>query len=73
MRYTHADHPRLPPRHLGEMRDHIIPHSIASTGTVLSIKPMRVPEAWRLGAVWDREARDGGHGRSRARKKRSFH
>ena len=70
MRYTHTDHPRLPPRHLGEMRDHIIPHSIASTDTVLSISSMRVPEAWRVEAVWDKEARDGGYGRSRPRKER---
>ena len=44
----------------------------ASIGTVLSISPMRVPEAWRVEAVWDREARDGGYGRSRPRKERSW-
>jgi len=41
-----------------------------SSCTVLSISPMRVSEAWRLGAVWDREVLDGGYGRSRARKER---
>ena len=43
-----------------------------SSCTVLSISPMRVPEAWRLGAVWDREVRDGGYGRSSPRKERSW-
>jgi len=51
------------------------PHAPSFTtaliGTVLSISPMRVPEAWRLEAVWDREVRDGGYGRSRPRKGRS--
>ena len=72
MRYTHTDHPRLPPRHLGEMRHHSTPLTIASPGTVLSISPMRVLEAWRVGAVRDREVRDGGYGRSRPRKERSW-
>ena len=34
--------------------------------------PMRVSEAWRVEAVWDREVRDGGYGRSRPRKERSW-
>ncbi|MCR4826468.1 MAG: hypothetical protein K5882_05900 [Bacteroidales bacterium] len=38
----------------------------ASTGTALSISLMRVE------AVWDRETRDGGYGRSRRRKERSW-
>ena len=54
------------------MRHHSTPHTIASTGTVLSVSQMRVSEAWRLEAVWDREARDGGYERSRPRKERSF-
>lgn len=48
------------------------PLTIASTGTVPSISPMRVLEAWRLEVVWDRETRDGGYGRSRRRKERSW-
>ena len=31
---------------------------------------MRVSEAWRLEAVWDKEVRDGGYGRSGRRKER---
>ncbi len=52
------------------MRHHSTPPTISSPGTVLSISPMRVPEAWRLEAVWDRVVRDGGYGRSRPRKER---
>jgi len=36
--------------HLGEMRQLYIP-TIASTGTVLSISPMREDAAWRLTPV----------------------
>ena len=56
---THTDRRRVPPQHLGEMR-HLYSLTTASTGTALSISPMRVPAVWRLEAVWDREARDGG-------------
>ena len=41
------------------MRHLSTPLTISSTGTVLSISPMRVSEAWRLEAVWDK----GGAGR----------
>ena len=47
------------------------PLTSASTGTVLSISRMRMPEAWRVEAVWDREARDGGYGRSGRRNERA--
>ena len=52
------------------MRHLPTPLILASTGTVLSINPMRVSEAWRVEAVWGREARDGGYGRSRPRDER---
>lgn len=52
------------------MRHHSTPPTIASPGTVLSTSSMRVPEAWRVGAVWGREARDVGYGRSRPRDER---
>ena len=54
------------------MRHHSTPPTIASIGTVLSISPMRVSEAWRVEVVWDREMRDGGYGRSRRREERSW-
>ena len=69
MRSTHTGHRRVPPLHLEEMRRLYIP-TIAFPGTVLSISPTRVSEAWRVEAVWDREVRDGGYGRSRPRKER---
>lgn len=52
------------------MRHLSTPLTISSPGTVRSISPMRVSEAGRLEAVWDREARDGGYGRSRRREER---
>ena len=36
------------------MRHHSTPPTIASPGTLQSISPMRVSEAWRLEAVWDK-------------------